>query len=94
MTRDDYSGMTKFYYLDIFVLLLALQLKHRLLLYSGVPLSCSYNQMPLLPVVDEAVTTTDAVCRPPVSARWTPGVPWLGTGFEFSSVNLLGTGLL
>ena len=73
--------MTKFYYLDILVLLLALQLKHRLLL-----LSCSYNQMLLLPAVAEAVR------RPPASAQLTPGVPWLGTGFEFSSVNLLGTG--
>ena len=67
--------MTKFYYLDIFVLLLALQLKHRLLLYSGVPLSCSYNQILLLPAVDEAITTADAVHRPPASARLTPGVP-------------------
>ena len=41
--------------------------------------------MLLLPAVDEAVTTAEAVRRPPASARLTPGVPWLCTGFEFSS---------
>ena len=50
--------------------------------------------MMLLPAVAEAAPTAYTVRRPPASAQLTPGVSWLGNGFKFSSVNLLGTGLL
>ena len=55
-----YSGMTKFYYRYI-CLTPRSAAEIPTAKYSGVPLSCSYNQMLLLPAVDEAALTAEAV---------------------------------